>query len=55
MITLGLDSPFFSLGELEILKDPLDFDRFPEEIRRMILEWTLIQEESTMYGRCPYI
>lgn len=34
----------YSLSELEILKGPLDFGKFPEEIRRMILEWTLVQD-----------
>jgi hypothetical protein len=35
---------FYSLSELEILKRPLDFGRFPGEIRKMILEWALVED-----------
>jgi hypothetical protein len=40
----------YSLSELEILKGPLDFGKFPEEIRRMILEWTLVQDSPIDFG-----
>jgi hypothetical protein len=40
----------YSLSELEILKRPLDFGKFPEEIRGMILEWTLVQDSSIDFG-----
>ncbi|PVH72523.1 hypothetical protein DL98DRAFT_539128 [Cadophora sp. DSE1049] len=40
----------FYLTELEILKGPLDFGRFPEEIRRMILEWTLVEDSPIDFG-----
>jgi hypothetical protein len=40
----------YSLSELEILKRPLDFGKFPEEIRGMILEWTLVQDSLIDFG-----
>ena len=40
----------YSLTGLEILKGPLDFGRFPEEIRRMVLEWTLVEDSPIDFG-----
>ena len=38
IIAQGTKLIIYSLSKLEILKGPLDFGKFPEEIRRMILE-----------------
>lgn len=50
IVTQGAKLTIYSLSELEILKGPLDFGKFPEEIRRMILEWTLVQDSPIDFG-----
>lgn len=50
IIAQGTKLIIYSLSELEILKGPLDFGKFPEEIRRMILEWTLVQDSPIDFG-----
>lgn len=39
-----------SLTELEILKGPLEFGKFPDEIWRMILEWVLVEDAPINFG-----
>jgi hypothetical protein len=50
IITQGAKLIIYSLSELEILKGPLEFGKFPGEIRRMILEWTLVQDSPIDFG-----